>query len=140
MLQLPFEEVDVVGSYGEPPEALFYKKLAEKQFDAFLDKPYLEDLTIHESVKADISFSEIKDACREHDIDLIIMGSHGSSGIREMFIGSNAEKVVRNSDVPVLVIKNNHDDFEINDFVFASDFKNDNKETLQASSKFCQIF
>jgi nucleotide-binding universal stress UspA family protein len=33
------------------------------------------------------------------------MGSHGASGFKEMFIGSNAEKVVRNSEVPVLIIK-----------------------------------
>ena len=32
--------------------------------------------------------------------------------LREMFIGSNTEKVVRTSDVPVLVIKNEHPDFE----------------------------
>lgn len=140
MLELPFQEVDVAGGYGEPPEALFYKKLAEKQFDAFLDKPYLKDVVIHETVKADITFSEIKDACRENDIDIIIMGSHGASGIKEMFIGSNAEKVVRNSDVPVLVIKNDHDNFKINDFVFASDFKNDNKETYKQAVEFAQSF
>ncbi|MDT0557740.1 universal stress protein [Ichthyenterobacterium sp. W332] len=140
MLELPFQEVDVAGGYGEPPEALFYRKLAEKQFNAFLDKPYLSQITIHEKVKADISFSEIKDACRENNIDIIIMGSHGASGIKEMFIGSNAEKVVRNSEVPVLVIKNDHDDFAINDFVFASDFKNDNKETYRQATDFAKAF
>lgn len=140
MLELPFQEVDVAGGYGEPPEALFYKKLAEKQFDAFLDKPYLDDIEINQTVKADINFSEIKDACRENDIDFIIMGSHGASGIKEMFIGSNAEKVVRNSEVPVLVIKNDHDNFEVNDFVFASDFKNDNKETYKQATDFAKSF
>ena len=59
------------------------------------------------------------------------MGSHGTSGIKEMFIGSNTEKVVRTSKIPVLVIKNNHEEFKINDFVFASDFKNDGKETYR---------
>jgi len=33
------------------------------------------------------------------------MGSHGASGVEEIFIGSNTEKVVRLSEVPVLVIK-----------------------------------
>ena len=63
----------------------------------------------------------------EFGIDLIVMGSHGASGLKEMFVGSNAEKVVRTSDVPVLVIKNEHRSFNVSDFVFASDFKNDNK-------------
>ena len=39
-----------------------------------------------------------------------------------MFIGSNTEKVVRTSDIPVLVIKNDRPEFEIKDFVFATDF------------------
>ena len=34
------------------------------------------------------------------------MGSHGASGINEIIIGSNTEKVVRQSETPVLVIKN----------------------------------
>ena len=33
------------------------------------------------------------------------MGSHGASGLREYFIGSNAEKVIRKSSAPVLIIK-----------------------------------
>lgn len=141
MLELPFHsKVDVAGSTTELPEALFYKKLAEKQFDEFLDKPYLDEVDIHETVKSDISFSEIKDACRELSIDLIVMGSHGASGLKEMFIGSNAEKVVRNSDVPVLVIKNDHDNFSIDNFVFASDFKNDNKQTYHQATEFAKIF
>jgi hypothetical protein len=37
--------------------------------------------------------------------NLIVMGSHGVSGIEEVLIGSNTEKVVRLSEVPVLVIK-----------------------------------
>jgi nucleotide-binding universal stress UspA family protein len=39
------------------------------------------------------------------------MGSHGANGFQEMFIGSNTEKVVRNSEVPVLVIKREEDTF-----------------------------
>jgi K+-sensing histidine kinase KdpD len=68
------------------------------------------------------------------------MGSHGASGFKEMFVGSNAEKVVRMSDIPVLVIKNEHDDFSIDDFVFASDFKNDSKETYRQATEFAMAF
>ena len=50
------------------------------------------------------------------------------------------KKVVRSSDVPVLVIKNDHDDFSIDDIVFASDFKNDNKETYRQASEFAMAF
>ena len=55
------------------------------------------------------------------------MGSHGASGFQELFIGSNTEKVVRFSDVPVLVIKNETPDFNASKFVFASDFSDEIK-------------
>jgi|TARA_B110000305_G_C19308322_1_gene572726 nucleotide-binding universal stress UspA family protein len=44
----------------------------------------------------------VNSICDEHNIDLIIMGSHGVSGISEMLIGSNAQKVVRNTRVSCL--------------------------------------
>jgi nucleotide-binding universal stress UspA family protein len=41
----------------------------------------------------------------EHHIDLVIMGTKGSSGIHEVLIGSNTEKIVRASRAPVLVVR-----------------------------------
>ena len=38
------------------------------------------------------------------DTDLIIMGTKGATGLKEMFVGSNAEKVVRNASCPVISI------------------------------------
>ena len=40
----------------------------------------------------------------EEDIDLVVMGTHGRSGVRRMLIGSVAEEVVRHSDCPVLTV------------------------------------
>ena len=40
----------------------------------------------------------------DNDVDMIIMGSHGASGIREFFIGSTAQKVIKISSCPVLTI------------------------------------
>lgn len=49
--------------------------------------------------------SSIRDSIHSQNIDMIIMGTSGSSGVAEIFIGSNTEKVVRNSTVPVLAVK-----------------------------------
>ena len=140
MLEIPIQHLDPGVSHQDVPEALFFMKLAHKKFEDLLASDFLEGITVHETVKADISFNEIKNTCKEFDIDLIVMGSHGATGVKEMFIGSNAEKVVRTSVVPVLVIKNEHDNFEISEFVFASDFKNDNKETYEQAVKFANAF
>lgn len=141
MLEIPLQEIDgLSNSQSDLPEAMFFMKLAHKQFERVMSQDYLEGIIIHETVKSDISFSEINDACKEHNIDLIIMGSHGTSGLKEVFVGSNAEKVVRTSDVPVLVIKNKHSDFDITNFVFASDFKKDNKQTYKKAVNFAKSF
>ena len=139
MMEIPMQQIDPGSSVSDVPEALFFMKLAHKRFEDLMASDFLEGLTVHETVKADITFNEIKDACKEFNIDLIVMGSHGASGLKEMFVGSNAEKVVRTSDVPVLVIKNYHASFNIRNFVFASDFKNDNKKTYEQAARLAEL-
>jgi nucleotide-binding universal stress UspA family protein len=48
---------------------------------------------------------EITKFAKEHDIDLIVVGTLGKSGIDRILLGSVAEKIVRLSNCPVLVIK-----------------------------------
>ncbi len=107
----------------EVAEAVYYMKLAQKRFQDFLDKEYLEGIQVTETVQNYKVFSEINDVAHEHDVDLIIMGSHGASGLKEVFVGSNTEKVVRTSSIPVLVIKEQITDFKAKNVVFACDFK-----------------
>ncbi|MEH6537113.1 MAG: universal stress protein [Psychroserpens sp.] len=140
MLEIPMQEIDAVSSHADVPEIMFFMKMAHQKFKEIMDSDYLEGLTVHEIVKPDGSFNGITEICKEHDISMITMGSHGASGLKEMFIGSNAEKVVRSSDVPVLVIKNDYEDFSIDDIVFASDFKNDNRETYRQATDLATAF
>jgi len=106
-------------------KAVFFLKLAEQRFEEFLDKDYLDGLKITPLVKHFKVFSEVNDVAKEQGADLIIMGSHGSSGFREVFVGSNTEKVVRHSDIPVLVVKNSPQDTGYGMVVFACDLSKD---------------
>ncbi|MFC6836749.1 universal stress protein [Halomarina ordinaria] len=45
-----------------------------------------------------------------HDIDLVVMGSHGRSGVRRALLGSVTERVLRSTHVPVLVVDVQPDD------------------------------
>ena len=54
-------------------------------------------------------FSEIVAVSEEHNIDLIIMGTHGTKGFVEFFIGSNTYKVVTQASCPVLSIQKDAD-------------------------------
>ncbi|AKB50767.1 Universal stress protein [Methanosarcina barkeri str. Wiesmoor] len=52
-----------------------------------------------------IPTDEILEYAQENNIDLIVMGTHGLTGIKKFLIGSVAEKVVRHSRIPVMVIR-----------------------------------
>ena len=140
ILELPMHKVDALSSYNNLPEAVFFMKLAHKRFKELTAKDYLQDINIIEHVEFHEIFKGIFQVCKKDDIDLIIMGSHGSSGLKEMLIGSNTEKVVRTSATPVLVIKNEHKVFKVDNFVFASDFKDESKEPFEKAVKFAKKF
>lgn len=46
----------------------------------------------------------IADYARDHDVDLIVMGSHGRAGVRRALLGSVTERTLRSTHVPVLVV------------------------------------
>lgn len=47
----------------------------------------------------------IRDYIEDNKIDLVVMGTHGATGVSEFFVGSNTEKIVRFSKVPVFAIR-----------------------------------
>jgi nucleotide-binding universal stress UspA family protein len=107
----------------------FLFQLAKKRFHAFLKKDYLEDIKVKPVIKHFKVFSEINDLAKEENADLIMMGSHGASGFKELFVGSNTEKVIRFSEVPVMVVKKDMNDFDFENVVYATDFS---QESLDA--------
>ncbi len=140
MLELPMELVD--GAYGgaksDLPEALFFMKLAHQKFETMMSAPFLDGITVHETAEFDGAFDGIMDYAKKYEADLIVMGSHGASGLQEFFIGSNTEKVVRNSEIPVLVIKKRHEAFEIDNFIYALDFQAENHNAFKQAIAFAK--
>ncbi|MFC7135378.1 MULTISPECIES: universal stress protein [Salinibaculum] len=53
---------------------------------------------------------EILEYIREHGIDMVVMGTHGRTGIDRIILGSVAERVVRRSPVPVLTVREEESD------------------------------
>ncbi|WP_299535883.1 universal stress protein [Ulvibacterium sp.] len=104
-------------------EAKFYMMLTKKRFAEFLDKDYLKAIKVNEMVQNYRIFEELNKVALEQNVDLIVMGSHGTGGLGKFFVGSNTEKVVRTSEVPVLVIKERISSLKMDKVVFACDFK-----------------
>ena len=122
MLELPTTGNDAVSRAHDIPELMFFKNAAVAKLDELMDADYLDGVKISRIIQFEMAFEGIIKNGEAHNADLIVMGSHGANGFQEMFIGSNTEKVVRNSNVPVLVIKREEDTFNASKFVFASDF------------------
>ncbi|MEJ8757188.1 universal stress protein [Pontibacter sp. H259] len=77
----------------------------------------------------------------EHDkVDLVVMGSKGSSGLDEFLVGSNTEKVVRTANCPVLTVKERQPDFDVKEIVLASNFKREISRAIEAFKFFQKLF
>ncbi|MGJ8664947.1 MAG: universal stress protein [Patiriisocius sp.] len=137
-LDMPSQIRGVQNTSGMP-ESLYFIKLAEKKFEELMKKDYLLPIEVHNAIGHNEIYNDINQAVEEKNIDLVVMGSHGASGFKELFIGSNTEKVVRTSKVPVLVIKNDHAKLDIKDFVFATDFSEKSRWSFNEGLKFAKV-
>ncbi len=140
MLELPTSGNDAISTAHEIPELMLFKNAAINKLDSLMESEFLEGLKVSKIIQFEMAFDGIVKYTKSHDIDLIVMGSHGASGFQEMFIGSNTEKVVRNSEAPVLVIKREEEKFSASKFVFASDFSDEAKKPFEKAFAFAQGF
>lgn len=130
IVELPQEAMDAINPGHEVPEIIFFKQFAEQKLTEASTSPDLHGLTVYQILKLGRTLNNVTEIAETNNVDLIVMGSHGASGYKEFFVGSNAEKVVRNSEIPVLVIKNNAEELKYDNVIFATDFLVENKEAL----------
>jgi nucleotide-binding universal stress UspA family protein len=140
MLEIPSQLNDAITGASGIPEVMLFIKKAQQTFEKLKQQEYLEGVTVHESIQFERVFEGILSFSKKHEIDLIVMGSHGVSGIEEILVGSNTEKIVRLSNCPVLVIKKDTKEFNPNHFVFASDFSQEIKKPFEKMIEFAEIF
>lgn len=79
-------------------------KIAESDECAGLE---IEEVIVHGDAAA-----EIVRVAKEREVDLIVIASHGRTGLGRILFGSTAEDVVRHASCPVLVVKPPHDEEE----------------------------
>jgi nucleotide-binding universal stress UspA family protein len=111
------------------------KEKTESRFEKLISKYNSAGVEIKTEVAFGAPFRVIEEKISKRKIDLVVMGTHGATGIREYLIGSNAEKVVRRSKVPVLVLKDYYRG-PIKDIVFPNTLETEKQEKeLQAFFK-----
>ncbi|WP_436343390.1 universal stress protein [Natronorubrum sp. FCH18a] len=88
------------------------------------------DVGIETAVEQGVPHEEILAYADEHDIDMIVMGTQGRTGLDRVLVGSVTERVVRMADVPVVTVRFT-DDIRIED---ADEAERIARETLAAES------
>jgi nucleotide-binding universal stress UspA family protein len=107
----------VINQLEEPQRALIPLE-AFQIFERKLERQAIEELsrfcrdrvnglatTTHALVG--VPFQKILDLSKKVDADLIVIGTHGRTGIEHILVGSTAERVVRQAGVPVLTVRSN---------------------------------
>ncbi|QOI98156.1 MAG: universal stress protein [Flammeovirgaceae bacterium] len=98
---------------------------AKSQLDELVRKGEDMGVTCFPILVFDNGTEKIENYIKPYAIDLVVMGSHGARGIRKLVIGSNAQRVIRQVDVPVLVVKQIPEKYSIQTVLFASRFRHD---------------
>lgn len=84
---------------GLPPVTWDEKHRLNSTLPTATEVLFEHDLLIGDPAKTIVKFAE------RNDVDLIVMGSHGATGLVRVLMGSVAEEVVRRSPIPVLTLK-----------------------------------
>lgn len=140
MLEIPSQMNDAISQAVPMPQIITFIEKSKETLAKTTQEEYLKGITVIESIEFKGTSSGILSYSERNEIDLIIMGSHGVTGLDEILIGSNTEKIVRLSHIPVLVVKNDAFEFKKPTFVFASDFSNETKASFEKMIEFANTF
>ncbi len=138
--------MNVIGGAEPPFDALdenFVKNMLQRSKDelkTMTERPLADKITIHRIVEVGNPYFVITEKIKQEEINLVIMGSKGTSGLEEVLIGSNTEKVVRHARCPVITIKQERDFSKIHKIAFASNFQGDQSHVIEELQKLQKIF
>jgi len=122
-------------------EATLLKELRENAEDQFarIRKEYASVHDVITKIVFGNTSMMILEYINEAAIDLVVMGTKGASGLRELIIGSNAEKIVRSAPCPVITVRKDCQYHAVKNIVFPNSL-DDNQEDLVSHVKALQDF
>jgi universal stress protein A len=99
------------GQVGFPNVEDELRKKGEEELHAMIAEMIKDQVPAAAVVKTGLPFVEVTAYAAENDIDLIIVATHGHTGVEHILFGSTAEKIVRKAPCPVLVVRQKEKDF-----------------------------
>ncbi|MGB8276219.1 MAG: universal stress protein [Alphaproteobacteria bacterium] len=105
VFQLPATALpEVAGDGLRDMEDIMQSRLQEK-LDALVKRIAKPGVEISTGLSEGVPYVEIARGAKAMNADLIVIGTHGRTGLAHMMLGSVAERVVRISEVPVLTVR-----------------------------------
>jgi len=86
-------------------------RIGNEQLEKLITDEVANKVKARKIVKTGKAFVEIIKTAREEEIDLIIIATHGQTGIEHILFGSTAEKVARKAPCPVLTVRPREHEF-----------------------------
>jgi universal stress protein A len=81
------------------------KEEEEKKLNSLVGEVDQKGVKAHPIFKEGVPFREISKAAKEMEADLIVLGTHGRTGLDRLMMGSVAERVVRGAPCPILLVR-----------------------------------
>lgn len=116
------------------------KKLFDTMVSEIREDEKYEEITIKTYMQTGRALYTILEEVRSRDIDLIVMGAKGRTGLEKIFWGSTTAEIIQRSSVPVLAVpkESSYNDFK--QIVFATDYKDGDFEALQFVTGLAELF
>jgi len=108
-------------SFAIPDLQRDLEKAARRDLDATISADDRQTLKVITAVETSFNVpGGITEYARQHAIDLIIVGTHGRGAMKQLLLGSAAERVVRTAPCPVLTVRTKERDFIAPDALVAT--------------------
>lgn len=138
-IEEPYDFAPMEEEIKEGVSSKVRKLFAEMSEEISKDERY-SDLKIHTHIQTGRSTDAILEEARSFDIDLIIMGTKGRSGLQKWLFGSTTAEVIEHSQFPVLAIPQEASFKGFDHILFASDYQEADLEVLEDITEWAEIF
>ncbi|MEN8249880.1 MAG: universal stress protein [Bacteroidota bacterium] len=113
---------------------------AHEEMKKLIEVSELKGFEVSEIIKIGSPFGHIFEAVEENNIDFIVMGTKGATGLSEVLIGSNTEKVVRKAKCPVLSVKKPVEESAFSSIVYATDIGDNEGHVIETLRDIAKVF
>lgn len=132
-----------VATDGDFEDRLFTMRLiqkARKQLEKVVLDPKMADVKVDGELRVGNPYHGMTTIIAEHKVDLVVMGTAGHSQLEQMIIGSNTEKVVRNSRCPVLSVHKKPATSDFKNIVYATAMAKDEEVFSRIVKRTQQVY